>query len=122
MNQEVLQGPDFTNNLVGVLLRFREAPVAVMGDIEGTFHQVRVYPKDWDVLRFLRWKNGEIGSEVEVYRMCVHLFRGVWSPSCARFALRRVAADHKMNFREGTIRTVLKNFYADDCLKAVGTT
>ena len=29
--------------------------------------------------------HGEIG---------VHLFRGVWSPSCASFALRRVAPDH----------------------------
>ena len=51
-----------------------------------------------------------------VYRMCVHLFGGVWSPSCASFALRRVAVDQKMNFPEETIQTVLKNFYADDCL------
>ena len=93
-----------------------------MGDIEGMYHHVRVSPKDRDVLRFLWWKDGEIGSEVEVYRMCVLLFGGVWSPSCASFALRRVAADHKMNFPEETIRTVLKNLYADDCLKAVGTT
>ena len=122
LNKEVLQGPDFTNNLLGVLFRFRETPVAVMGDIEGMFHQVRVSLRDRDVLRFLWWKNGEIGSEVEVYRMCVHLFGGVWSPSCASFALRRVAADHKMNFPEETIQTVLKNFYAEDCLKAIGTT
>ena len=76
LNKEVLQGPDFTNNLVGVLLRIREGPVAVMGDIEGMFHQVWVSPKDRDSLRFLWWKNGQIGGEVEVYRMCVHLFFG----------------------------------------------
>ena len=122
LNKEVLQGPDFTNNLVGVLLRFREEPVAVMGDIEGMFHQVRVSPKDRDALRFLWWKNGEIGGEVEVYRMCVHLFGGVWSPSCASFALRRVAEDHRTDFPDETIQTVLKNFYADDCLKSVGST
>ena len=40
LNKEVLQGPDFTNNLVVVLLRFREEQVAVMGDIEGMFHQL----------------------------------------------------------------------------------
>ena len=77
LNKEVLQGPDFTNNLVGGLLRFREEQVAVMGDIEGMFHQVRVSPKHRDALRFLWWKNGEIGGEIEVYRMCVHLFGGV---------------------------------------------
>ena len=79
-------------------------------------------PKDQDVLQFVWWKNGEIGNEIEDCRMCVHLFGGVWSPSCASFALRRVAADHTMNFPEETIRTVLKNFYADHSLKADGTT
>ena len=54
--------------------------------------------------------------------MCVLLFGGVWSPSCASFALRRVANDHRMDFPEETIQAVLKNFYADDCLKSVGTT
>ena len=122
LNKEVLQGSDFTNNLVGVLFRFKEAPVAVMGDIEGMFHKVRVSLKDRGALRFLWWKNGEIGSEAEVYRMCIHMFGVVWSPSCASFALRRVAADHKMNFPEETILTVLKNFCADDCFKAVDTT
>ena len=75
----------------------------VMGDIKGMFHQVRVSLKDRDALWFLWWKNGGIGSEVEVYRMCMHLFGGVWSLSCASFALRRVAADHKMDFPEEII-------------------
>jgi len=79
LNKEVLQGPDFTNNLVGVLLRFREEQVAVMGDIKGMFYQVWVSPKHRNALRFLWWKNGEIGGEVEVYRMCVHVGRSVES-------------------------------------------
>ena len=54
--------------------------------------------------------------------MCVHLFGGVWSPSCASFALRRVAEDHRTDFPDETIQTVLKNFYADDCLKSVSST
>jgi len=42
LNKHLLQGPDLTNNLVGVLCRFRKEPVALMGDIEGMFHQVGV--------------------------------------------------------------------------------
>ena len=122
LNKEVLRGPDFTNNLVGVLLRFREEQVAVMGDIEGMFYQVRVSPKNHNALHFLWWKNAETGGEIEGYRMCVHLFGGVWHPSHGSFALRHVAHDHRMNFPEETLQTVLKNFYADDCLKSVGTT
>ena len=102
LNKEVFQGPDFPNNLVGVLLRFREEQVAVMRDIEGMFHQVRVSLKEHDVL-LLWWKNGEISGEVEVCRMCVHLFGGMWSRSRASFALRRVADDYRMDLPEETI-------------------
>lgn len=54
--------------------------------------------------------------------MCAHLFGGVWSSNCASFASRHMAEDRRMHFPEETIRTVLKNFYADDSLKSVGTT
>ena len=42
LNKHLLQGPDPTNNLTGVLCRFRREPVALMCDIEAMFHQVKV--------------------------------------------------------------------------------
>ncbi|XP_070548363.1 uncharacterized protein [Ptychodera flava] len=116
LNKQVLQGPDLTNNLIGVLLRFREKPVAFMGDIEGMFLQVKVPNKHRDVLRFLWWKDGQIGAELEVFRMTVHLFGGVWSPSCASFALRRTAEDYMQDFAPKVIDSVNKDFYVDDYL------
>ena len=110
-----------TNTLIGVLLRFREDRVAIMGDIEAMFHQVRVSPQHRNALRFLWWKDGNVKLEPDVYRMMVHLFGGVWSPSCASFSLRRTAEDHRHDFDPETVRTVMENFYADDCLKAVAT-
>ena len=41
LNGELLQGPDLTNTLVGVLLRFCEEPIAMMADIESMFYQVQ---------------------------------------------------------------------------------
>ncbi|GAA6102059.1 diacylglycerol O-acyltransferase 1-like, partial [Tachysurus ichikawai] len=40
LNQELLQGTDLSNSLIGVLrfLRFHEEPVAIMANIEGMFH------------------------------------------------------------------------------------
>ena len=121
LNKQVLQGPDMTNKLIGVLLRFREDNIAIMGDIEAMFHQVRVSPQHRDALRFLWWKDGNPDLPPQTYKMAVHLFGGVWSPSCASFALKRTAEDHKTEFDEETVKTVMENFYADDCLKSVST-
>ena len=74
LNSELLQGPDMTNTLVGVLLRFREEPVALMADIESMFYQVKVPEHDADLLRFLWWPNGKLTEPVEEFRMAVHLF------------------------------------------------
>ena len=41
INKALLPGPHLTNQIVGVFLRFREEQVAVTGDIEAMFHQVK---------------------------------------------------------------------------------
>ena len=119
LNDELFQGPDLTNNLVGVLIRFRQEPVAVMSDVQSMFHQVRVPEVDRDLLRFLWWPRGDFSKELEEYRMTVHLFGAVSSPSCANFAMRRNAEDHRHEFSPDVVSTVLKNFYVDDCLKSL---
>ncbi|XP_046561749.1 uncharacterized protein LOC124270755 [Haliotis rubra] len=53
--------------------------------------------------------------------MTVHLFGGIWIPSCASFAVRRTAEDHRADFNPETIRTILENLYVDDCLKSVAS-
>ena len=51
--------------------------------------------------------------------MMVHLFGGIWSPSCATFALQKTAEDNKAQFKGSIISTVMKNFYVDDLLKSL---
>ena len=46
LNNQLLSGPDFLNNLIGVLTRFCFEKIAVAGNIEQMFHQVFVDPKD----------------------------------------------------------------------------
>ncbi|KAA0188130.1 hypothetical protein HAZT_HAZT006533 [Hyalella azteca] len=41
LNDILYQGPDLTNSLLGVILRFRQEPVAFMGDIEKMFYRVK---------------------------------------------------------------------------------
>ena len=122
LNEELIQGPDLTNQLVGVLLRFREEPVAVMADIEAMFHQVRVPEEFHDNLRFVWWPNGNLSGRLVDYQMCVHLFGATSSPSCANFALHKAADDNKSTYGEEAAKILHGNFYVDDMLKSFSST
>lgn len=80
LNDQLLQGPDLTNNLAGVLTRFQLETVAPMAYIESMFHI--------DTLRFLWWPENDLSKEPEEYQMMVHLFGATSSPSFTNFALR----------------------------------
>ncbi len=121
LNDQVYQGPDMTNKLIGVLVRFRQDKVALMADVDAMFYQVFVSPCDRDVLRFLWWPEGDSTKKPEEYRMTVHPFGGVWSPSCAGYILRRTAEDNRRDYSMQVVKTVKRNFYVDDCLKSVET-
>ena len=122
LNDQLLQGPDLTNGLLGVIIRFRQEPVAMVADVEGMFHQVRVAPDDCNALRFLWWPNDDLSKEPVDYQMLVHLFGATSSPSCASFCLKKTASDNQGDFDVETITTVDRNFYVDDCLKSVPAT
>ncbi|XP_068200638.1 uncharacterized protein [Palaemon carinicauda] len=108
-----------TNSLIGVLLRFRLEKVALMGDIESMFYQVQVPKDQHKYLRFLWWPGGELESELTEYRMGVHIFGAVSSPSIANYALR-AAADHARDkYGPDVEHTIKTNFYVDDYLKSV---
>ncbi|XP_035989441.1 uncharacterized protein LOC118561455 [Fundulus heteroclitus] len=121
LNCQLLQGPDLTNSVVEVLVRFRQEPIAIMADIQAMFHQVYVPEKHRDFLRFLWWPNGNTSQVPQEYRMTVHLFGAVSSPSCANYALRRTAEDNAQQFPVEVVSTIKHNFYVDDCLKSLPT-
>ncbi|XP_066935299.1 uncharacterized protein [Clytia hemisphaerica] len=118
LNQELIQGPDLTNQLIGVLLRFRQYPVAVMADIESMFYQVRVPEEFHDNLRFIWWPDGDLSKEPVDYQMCVHLFGATSSPSCANYALRQTADANKETYGDEASKSLYRNFYVDDLLKS----
>ena len=119
LNDHLMQGPDQTSSLLGVLLRFRQDHVAVVADIEAMFLQVRVDERDTDALRFLWWQDGDLEKEPDVYKMLVHIFCATSSTCCASFSLRQTAKDNQDTYSAQTIRSVERNFYVDDLLKSV---
>jgi hypothetical protein len=116
LNDCLLQGPDLTNSLMGVLLRFRQEEIAFMADIEAMFYQVQVPEYQRDYLRFLWWPGGELFGHICEYRMKVHIFGAISSPSVANYVLKLIGRTCMDKIISSTI---LKNFYVDDCLKSL---
>ena len=101
LNGLLLSGPDMLNNLVGILMRFREEKIALSGNIEAMFNQVAVPPEDQVVLRFLWRQSPE--SETEVYQYLRHIFGAKCAPTCSNYALVRSAEDNEEEFPGGAL-------------------
>ena len=121
LNDVILQGPNFLNNLSGVLTRFRKEPVAVIGDIKLMFHQCFVMERDRRFLRFLWWRAGDTSQKPQVHAMKVHLFGGKSSPSVVNYCMRKITDDNEEKFSELAIDTLRRAFYMDDMITSVGT-
>lgn len=119
LNQQLLQGPDLTNNLTGVLCRFRQEQIAFMCDIQAMFHQVKVDVEHRNLLRFLWWDDPEMKRDPVEFRMTVHLFGATSSPGCANFALKTTADQYEESCGRKAADFVRRNFYVDDGLKSV---
>jgi hypothetical protein len=116
LNIQLYQGPDLSNSMIGVLLRFRQERIAIVADITAMFHQVEVPLKDSDSLRFLWWDDKDLEGTPEEYQMTSHIFGATDSP-CANYCLKRTVEDNKAEFSEEAVNTVKKDFYVDDLLK-----
>ena len=67
LNRNQLLGPDLTNQLIGILMRFRTEDVAFMGDIEAMFCQVKVPDSERSFFRYLWWSNNDLNGELVDY-------------------------------------------------------
>ena len=65
LNSECMQGPHLTNNLVSVLLRFRQFKYAITGDIQDMYLQVRVPESQRNALRFLWYDDDRLLLNIE---------------------------------------------------------
>ena len=118
LNDVLLQGPDNTNSLVGVLLRFREGKFAFSADVRSMFYQVKVPKDDQEFLRFLWFPQNDLSKPPVHFRLKVHVFGAKSSPSCASYALRHSATLGAISYPQEVLQTVRDHFYVDDVLKS----
>ena len=94
LNKELLTGPDLTNQIVGVLTRFRENSIAFMANIEPMYYQVMVPEHQQTFMKFLWWNDHNIDEDPIDFAMCAYVLGGASSASCANYALRRTSVDN----------------------------
>ena len=117
LNNVLLQGPDMTNNLLGILLRFRREVIAIAADIQQMFYSFRVHKEHRNFLRFMWYEENDPEKSFIQYRMCVHVFGNSPSPAVATYGLRRTVE----NSNPDVNKFVNKDFYVDDALTSLPT-
>ena len=120
LNDHLLTGPELTNELIGVLMRFRKHSIGIMCDVERMFHQFHVSLPDRNFLRFLWWEGGDISKEPQEFRMKVHLFGAASSPGCANYGFRTLAKEYESQYPLAA-KFICRNFYVDDGVTSVSS-
>ena len=121
LNQNLLTGPDLNHELRGVLQRFREEKIAIIGDIESMFNNFKVSPKDRDLLRFFWFKDNQPDNDIVQYRAIGHIFGCTSSPGVAAYCMRRAALLPSAEPYEKGREFIQNSFYVDDGISSVGT-
>ena len=120
LNKELLQEqPDMTNQLIGVLLRFREKHVAVMADIESMFYQVNVPEKHKDYLQFVWWPGW--WRSVEGANRSPDESASIWCiifTQLLQLCATKTADLYTNQFGEETAHALTRHSYVDDILKS----
>ena len=116
----MLNGPDLTNQIVGVIMRFLQEPAFIMGDIEAMFHQVLVPEKIFQksLLRFLWWKDHNISGKAADFEIGVHAFGSVSFPSCSHYAFKQTVFDNETKYLPQLADILKRNLYVNNLLKS----
>lgn len=116
LNDVLLSGPDLSNSLLGVLIRFRKEMVTVTADVQHMFRCFLVREDHRNFLRFLWHKDNDLEKETIEYRMRVHVFGNRPSPAVATLGLRKAAETAETKYEDHVTKFVRDNFYVDDGL------
>ncbi|XP_063955361.1 uncharacterized protein LOC135154088 [Lytechinus pictus] len=119
LNDYWMKGPDLLKDLFGVLLRFRERPVAILGDISKMYHRVLIPEADQHVHRYL-WRDLNVKQEPDVYVKKVVTFGDKPAPAMAQIALRRTAEEGRSAYPEAA-SVIERDTYMDDICTSVST-
>ncbi|XP_058791037.1 uncharacterized protein LOC131664166 [Phymastichus coffea] len=108
------KGPDLLQPLTGVLLRFREYPFAVIGDIKDMYLRIKVREKDRAVQHLL-YRGADRRREPDEYQMTCLIFGSKSSP-CSALYVKNKNAEQYATVKPEAAKSLVRNCYMDDYL------
>jgi len=118
LNGQLLKGPDYLNNMNGILFRFRKGKVCYSADIKDFFYRIGVDSRDEGCFRFLFFRDEKM-DEIIKLQGNVHLFGLSSSPVVSAFTLRHHANENKDIISPEIFRAMMEQFYVDDLIDSV---
>ena len=118
LNSILAKGPDsYRNSSLGILLRWREEPVALVGDIRKMFHSIFLEPKEQHCHRFL-WRDLDQERKPDIYVMERVNMGDRPAPAIATEALFMTAELSRDSSPEAA-RFIQRGSYVDDLIDSV---
>lgn len=119
LNDYYAKGPDMICDLFGILLRFRQNAVALVGDISKMYNSVLISEVDKMTHRFL-WRDMNANREPDHYCLQTVTFGDRPSGVIAMTALHKTAEMFKDKHPE-TAAMIIDNSYVDDIIHSCGS-
>ena len=105
------------NHLPGVILRFREEEVGMVGDISKMYHSISISVSDQMTHCFL-WRDLDLQRNPDTYVITVVNFGNTPSATIAMIALRKTAELSQDDYPKAS-KIILENSYMDDIADSI---
>lgn len=119
LNDYWAKGPHLLNDLLGVLIRFRENNIAMIGDIKKMYHTVKIKTLEQHTHRFL-WRDMDTKRPPDTYVIQRVSFGDKPSGTIATVALRKTAEMGTDKYPKAA-QVIKENTYMDDIIESVPT-
>ena len=120
LNSYLAKGPDsYRNTLLGILLRWREEAVPIVGDIRKMFHSVYINPLEQHCHRFL-WRDFDTSRDPDVYVILRVTMGDKPAPAIATEALF-MTADLFVETHPRAAKFIHESSYVDDLIDSLQT-
>ena len=119
LNDYWAKGPHLLNDLLGVLIRFRENDIAMIGDIKEMYHTVKIKTIEQHTHRFL-WRDMDTDRPPDTYVIQRVSFGDKPSGTIATVALRKTAEMGTDKYPKAA-QVIKEDTYMDDIIESVPT-